>query len=494
MLVVHRLHPAGVHGRDVRPGNGNDQLDGWLPDYNGAAGYFGANYPARTWAAIMQAEMDGLPIEKFPPPVFVDGNAPTAGHAPPAPTLAPQPTNTPEPSRTPKPSPKPKPSRTPKPRRPRSRRRPRHPTRPRPRRRPCPTGTPTDPGNGGSGGGDGGAVEAEAATARPAGPAARETGGRRGPEPDPDRPDRTLDERTDRRSGGGARPPAPVADAGAGAARRVHGGLRAGPGAEGPVHADALDRQRRPLLQDVLLRHPLPLRAARDGGAGLAVRRHRRPLPGDGVPGRHLLLRLGDVPAHEARSRRGRPRRSAPRPRPTTCWGCRAWSPRSTPTSWSTPCCCWRSGSWRRSSWPGHTGDGRGTRSRSRLARPAAERAGQLGHAGGGVRGRCVLGLVAWPAGPDRDLPRCRRGDEALPAVPVRRDARRVRTPRPGAGVRQGVGGRRRGLGGAQPAGDADRLRAVEGVLVVQRRAGARPRVAVADGQQPAPHGLSRTR
>ena len=34
-------------------GTGNEQLDGWLPDYNGVAGYFGANYPARTWTAVM---------------------------------------------------------------------------------------------------------------------------------------------------------------------------------------------------------------------------------------------------------------------------------------------------------------------------------------------------------------------------------------------------------------------------------------------------------
>ena len=471
-------------------GDGNDQLDGWLPDYNGAAGYFGANYPARTWAAIMQAEMDGLPIEKFPPPVFVDGNAPTAGHAP-APTLAPQPSNTPQPSRTPKPSPKPTPKPSPKPT-PKPSPKPSRP-RPRPRRRPCPRARrPTRA----TAEAEAAAAEAEAeaATASPAGPAARDTGARRGPEPDPDRPDRALLERTDRRSGGGARPPAPVADAGAGAARRLHGGGRAEPGAEGPVHADALDRQRRPLLQDVLLRHPLPLRAARDGGAVLAVRRHRWPLPGDGVPGRHLVLRVGDVPAHEAvrvRAVRAGPRRDTGR-RPAGAAGHGHRDEHLLPGQR-------RAAAGVRA--PGDVLHGRGTPATAvgrdrvrRLTRPAAERAGELGHAGGGLRGRCVLGLGARPAGADRDLPRCRHGDEALPAVPVRGDARRVRTPRPGAGVRQGVGGRRRGLGGAQPAGDADRLRAVEGVLVVQRRAGARPRVAVADGQQPAPHGLGRTR
>ncbi|MDX6281847.1 MAG: hypothetical protein QOH03_2918 [Kribbellaceae bacterium] len=77
-------------------GDGNDQLDGWLPP---PYGYFGAGFPAHTWAAIMSTEMQGLPVVKFPPPVYVDGNAPTSGHAP-TPTIKP----TPRPSRTPKPS------------------------------------------------------------------------------------------------------------------------------------------------------------------------------------------------------------------------------------------------------------------------------------------------------------------------------------------------------------------------------------------------------
>ncbi|HJQ05805.1 MAG TPA: transglycosylase domain-containing protein [Nocardioides sp.] len=63
-------------------GKGNEQLDGWLPSY------FGAVYPAQTWTAIMKLEMDGLPVEQFPPPAFVDGTAPTTGHAP-VPTKAP---------------------------------------------------------------------------------------------------------------------------------------------------------------------------------------------------------------------------------------------------------------------------------------------------------------------------------------------------------------------------------------------------------------------
>ncbi len=89
-------------------GDGNDQLDGYLPQY------FGGSYPARTWAAIMSAEMQGLPVEKFPPPVYVDGNAPTGGHSP-APTRTPRPSPTAKPSKSPKPSPKPSPTPSPTP-------------------------------------------------------------------------------------------------------------------------------------------------------------------------------------------------------------------------------------------------------------------------------------------------------------------------------------------------------------------------------------------
>ena len=74
-------------------GDGDDQLDGWLPSY------FGADYPADTWTAIMQRDMAGLPVEDFPPPANLDGNAPEQGHdpyTPPPPT-----TSTTEPSSTP---------------------------------------------------------------------------------------------------------------------------------------------------------------------------------------------------------------------------------------------------------------------------------------------------------------------------------------------------------------------------------------------------------
>jgi membrane peptidoglycan carboxypeptidase len=76
-------------------GKGNDALDGWLPPYNGAAGYFGAGYPTATWTAVMKADMLGVPVEEFPPAANVP--AKQEDHSP-APTQAPpstRPTNRP---------------------------------------------------------------------------------------------------------------------------------------------------------------------------------------------------------------------------------------------------------------------------------------------------------------------------------------------------------------------------------------------------------------
>lgn len=59
------------------------------------AGYieseFGGYYPAMTWAVAMREALEGEPVESFPPPAFVDGDAPEAGHAP-KPTKTPKPT------------------------------------------------------------------------------------------------------------------------------------------------------------------------------------------------------------------------------------------------------------------------------------------------------------------------------------------------------------------------------------------------------------------
>ena len=86
-------------------GNGRGQLEHWLPSY------FGADYPARTWTDVMQRDMEGLDVESFPPPAWVDGVAPSSGHQP-LPTYTPpppKPTHTPKPQRTHKPSPTPTP-------------------------------------------------------------------------------------------------------------------------------------------------------------------------------------------------------------------------------------------------------------------------------------------------------------------------------------------------------------------------------------------------
>ncbi|MEO9322328.1 transglycosylase domain-containing protein [Nocardioides sp. C4-1] len=71
-------------------GQGNGQLDDWLPaTSDGKSGYFGGNYPAKTWNAIMSRAMEGVEPEDFPEPAFVDGDAPSTGHAPYTPPPAP---------------------------------------------------------------------------------------------------------------------------------------------------------------------------------------------------------------------------------------------------------------------------------------------------------------------------------------------------------------------------------------------------------------------
>ena len=96
-------------------GDGDDQLDGWLPSY------FGADYPADTWTAIMQQATEGMEVEDFPEPAYVDGEAPSDGYEyvppppPPSPTRVPppppkpsdKPTRTPDPAPTPTPTPPP---------------------------------------------------------------------------------------------------------------------------------------------------------------------------------------------------------------------------------------------------------------------------------------------------------------------------------------------------------------------------------------------------
>ena len=57
-------------------GKGNQALNGYLPSF------YGGDYPAATWTSIMSLLMAGVPVEDFPPPAFVDGEAPSTGHAP----------------------------------------------------------------------------------------------------------------------------------------------------------------------------------------------------------------------------------------------------------------------------------------------------------------------------------------------------------------------------------------------------------------------------
>ena len=73
-------------------GDGDDKLDDWLPSY------FGADYPADTWTAVMSKAMEGLPIEEFPPPANLDGEAPDEGHEPYTPPPPPPTTKAPSPT------------------------------------------------------------------------------------------------------------------------------------------------------------------------------------------------------------------------------------------------------------------------------------------------------------------------------------------------------------------------------------------------------------
>ena len=79
-------------------GKGREQLEGFLPEF------FGGSYPARTWTDVMGRVMEGMEVEEFPEPVYVDGDAPEEGHEPytppPSPTRKPPPTKKPTPTLT----------------------------------------------------------------------------------------------------------------------------------------------------------------------------------------------------------------------------------------------------------------------------------------------------------------------------------------------------------------------------------------------------------
>lgn len=92
-------------------GKGNESLEGYLEPF------YGATYPTQTWTAIMSRLMDGLEVESFPEPVYVDGEAPDEGHAPYTPPPPPPKKTQKKPSKEPSKSDKPtdKPSKTEKP-------------------------------------------------------------------------------------------------------------------------------------------------------------------------------------------------------------------------------------------------------------------------------------------------------------------------------------------------------------------------------------------
>ena len=64
-------------------GNGNQPLNDFLPTF------YGGEYPARTWAAIMGPALEGAEILSFPPPALIDQ---TAEGNEPLPTFTPSPT------------------------------------------------------------------------------------------------------------------------------------------------------------------------------------------------------------------------------------------------------------------------------------------------------------------------------------------------------------------------------------------------------------------
>jgi membrane peptidoglycan carboxypeptidase len=91
-----------------------DKGQGALDEIVADGGYWvgdsfaGGYYPAMAWTAIMQRAMEGLPVEEFPEPAFLDGEAPEEGHEytpPPPPPSTTQSSPTQSPTKTPTTSP-----------------------------------------------------------------------------------------------------------------------------------------------------------------------------------------------------------------------------------------------------------------------------------------------------------------------------------------------------------------------------------------------------
>ena len=210
-------------------------------------------------------------------PLFVDGEAPTAGHAAgPDPRAAadqhaaaeqdpeadagPRSRADPEADADPEPDPEPpSPTATPPPT--------------------LPTGTPTDNGNGDGSGGGGRPAAGTGVSGL--GPAARDTGrpSRSRARPGPTRSRAPMSE-VDRRSGRRALPPAPVVDAGPGAARRLRAWCSRSAWCRSPVRADGLGQRRRPLrARCATPTSPTSTPAAGSPSSRWPYADNRRPLP-----------------------------------------------------------------------------------------------------------------------------------------------------------------------------------------------------------------------
>jgi membrane peptidoglycan carboxypeptidase len=135
-------------------GDGNDNLncvekrgESCTPGY--LVPYFGAEYPTKTWTATMTRLMQGVTVEDFPEPAYVEAKNADPDHAP-LPSYTPKPT----PTRTQRPSPTQAPSTA----------EPSPTVEPTPTEQPTPTPTDTcgplgcnpSPSNGGGGNGGGG--------------------------------------------------------------------------------------------------------------------------------------------------------------------------------------------------------------------------------------------------------------------------------------------------------------------------------------------------
>ena len=287
---------------------------------------------------------------------------------------------------------------------------------------------------------------------------------------------------------------APVVDAGRGCCScspRV--ASRSGMVQKSGCYAGELGRRRRALHAHVLLRPALPLHRARARRAELALLRRPAgagPLRGDGVPGRHLLLRLRRRLGHPLADRR-RPTSHARADQPAgelvgtgqvqqELRGFVIVNAARLRRRWR----CSRPGCW-----PGSIAGGPGTPRPSPPRRRWCSPASSTGTCSrwswsparcgrGRAAGRWLTGVLIGLGTATKLYPLFLLGPIAdhLPA--------RAALPRPGR--HRARGGRR--VAGGQRAGVPHRPRRVEGVLDVQLRARRRPRLDLAGGQPGGPH------